>query len=613
MNSWCQWLAVVVVIWGAAREARAETSAQLLPRTTVTYLEIARPAELWDRVAEHSATRRWLGSDAYLQATRTSELRRLMAVLATFGFAMQQEWQMAVQDMLRGGVTLAIDDSTGGIILLIRPRDEQTLDRFRRIVTRLAREDAERKGEPDSVKTVEYREVPVLQAAPWHMATFSGWLLLTNHQESGEQLLDRYLDGTGGSLAEQPRFQQAISKRPAAADVWGYLDLVRLRELVQRQNGDDHPLVSGRAPNPGVELILGGVLTTIRKTEYVTAFARLAGDSLQFEVTSPHSDGEIPVERQYFFREPGERQVTEPLLLPDTVASLSVHRDVSRMWLHAGDLFGSQVNDQLASADGTLTTLFSGRDFGEDILGAMHPYWRLIVVRQTWSPDTPQPAIRLPSFALVAQLREPEPMQRDLRRVFQNLVGFLNIVGAMNGQPQLDLNMEPLGDGQLITTTYDLPEEPGSEDLPIQYNFSPSLAVMGPHAVLASSSKLARDVATALAQQAEAADTSEPARRPEGEPAGEANTRLYLDIQALADVLSDNTRQLVAQNMLEKGHRRAEAEREIHGLLELLRYLRRAELGLEFGQQARLQFQLDLEVPAAPAADVPAADVPDPE
>ena len=45
-------------------------------------------------------------------------------------------------------------------------------------------------------------------------------------------------------------------------------------------------------------------------------------------------------------------------------------------------------------------------------------------------------------------------MQPELRRTFQSLIGFLNIVGAMNGQPQLDLDMEKSEAAQFVTASY---------------------------------------------------------------------------------------------------------------------------------------------------------------
>jgi hypothetical protein len=55
---------------------------------------------------------------------------------------------------------------------------------------------------------------------------------------------------------------------------------------------------------------------------------------------------------------------------------------------------------------------------------------------------------------LIFRLKEPEKMQRELKVVFQSLIGFLNIAGAQQGQPPLDVNTEMLGDHLIVSTAY---------------------------------------------------------------------------------------------------------------------------------------------------------------
>ncbi len=124
------------------------------------------------------------------------------------------------------------------------------------------------------------------------------------------------------------------------------------------------------------------------------------------------------------------------------------------MWQRAGDLLSEQNNEELAKADSSLTTLFAGKDFGEDILGAFRPEVQVVVARQEFAQDQPIPAIKLPAFGLVAEMKDAAKMQPELRRIFQSLVGFLNILGAMNGQPQLELDMEKNAAAQFVTSSY---------------------------------------------------------------------------------------------------------------------------------------------------------------
>ena len=143
-------------------------------------------------------------------------------------------------------------------------------------------------------------------------------------------------------------------------------------------------------------------------------------------------------------------------------------------------------------------------------------------------------------------------MQGELRRIFQSLIGFLNIIGASKAQPQLDLDMDK-GDGfQLITSEY-VPavEDRDSREARINYNFSPSIAFVGDRFILASTKELATQ------------------RRPvsDGSDAGSlndqpwtTNSQVSANVAVLRQVLADNRAQLIAQNMLEKGHADEDAE-----------------------------------------------------
>jgi hypothetical protein len=247
--------------------------------------------------------------------------------------------------------------------------------------------------------------------------------------------------------------------------------------------------------------------------------------------------------------------------------TLSTYRNFSEMWLRAGDLFGAEVNDGFAKADANLTTFFAGRDFGEDILGSFENEVGLIATRTDFEGVLPQPTIKVPAFAAVFRLKEPETMTRELRRIFQSLVGFLNVVGAMNGQRQLEMDMEKIGDHiELITSSY-VPEEDDREstEASIAYNFSPSVGFAGERFVVASTKKLARELTLAKQPSQETID---------------ANTHANLNASVLRDVLDDNREQLIAQNMLKDGNSREEAEAIIDLLLQAVGYLQDASIRL---------------------------------
>jgi hypothetical protein len=334
-----------------------------------------------------------------------------------------------------------------------------------------------------------------------------------------------------------------------------------------RDAGDAMKLFEGKAENPLAELLVGGIQSTIRKAPYFTLDLTAARKGLDVRVQSPWQSDWVPEERTYFFGP--DDAGTAPALpeVPGTLLTLSTWRDVSEMWLRAGDLFDEQMNDELAVADATLTTIFAGKDFGEEILGSFGPEIGLVVTRQDFTHVLPTPALKLPAFALVLKLRDAETMRPELRRTFQSAIGFLNIVGAQEGRPQLEMDMVREQDLDLITSRF-VPDRKDRDSTAAEmiYNFSPSVAFSGDRFVLSSTATLAQQLATAPAGP---------------EPPPHLNTVVAVNADAVSQALGDNREQLITQNMLEEGRSREEAEAAIGVLFEALKYLKGAGLSLE--------------------------------
>ncbi len=360
---------------------------------------------------------------------------------------------------------------------------------------------------------------------------------------------------------------------------WGFLNLNALRKNDKLQEA-----LNQQTENPLAELLVGGIQSVLKSSPHLTASLMLTQTRLDLQVESPVDATWIPEPRSFYFGEQltGKAMVLPPI--PGTIFTLGTHRDVSRMWLHAGDLFNEQMNDQLAEADSSLSTIFSGKDFGEDILGSFEPSFGIIVARQSFEDVKPAPAIRLPSFALVANLRDADTMRPDLRRMFQNAIGFFNIVGAQNGNPQLEMDMKKEGDIDMITSRY-LPEKKDAESTSagIVYNFTPTVAFRGNTFVLSSTQELAESIAAAEPPKQDASD----------------NTSLQLVAAPLMSALEDNREQLISQNMLQEGHSREEAEAAIATVLELVGCMKATGLDLECHDQVlRLGFHIETDVEA---------------
>lgn len=553
--------------------------ARLLPETIVGYVEVREPQTVMAGILDHPLNTRIQGMEIFTAATQSKEYRNFLTGRKFFELQIGMDWRPAIETLTAGGIYAAVDGGTEGVVVLVRAKDEATMENFRLKILELTRLNGE-ENKPD-----DYRELSIYKLDKGGAAVVREWLVVTNNADLGKGVLDRLLDApnapdeekpsaeVAGTLSASPEFQQAAQMRDPQSQAWAFVNLKALREA-----GAAQKMFEGQAENPLAELLVGGIQSTLQHSPCVSSDLTLSEDTVQLRLSTPWQADWIPEQRAYFFGPEGDGKAHSLPAVPDTLLTLATYRNVSEMWLRAGDLFDEQMNDKLAEADSGLSTVFAGRDFGEEILGSFEPQIGIVVARQDFTDVSPVPAIRLPAFAMVLTMRDPETMRSELRRTFQSAVGFFNIVGAQNGNPQLEMDIRKLDDVDLITSRY-LPAkgDKDSKTAPIIYNFSPSAGFSGSRFVLSSTASLAQQLATAPPVQTDAG----------------VNTRMMLDAGILSETLDDNREQLIAQNMLEEGRSREEAEAAIGLLLELVRNIKDAALTLDRkDQQLHLQFSI---------------------
>ena len=541
------------------------TAVQLLPETTVGYFEITDTAAIMTALYDHPLSLHIQDMDAWKTATKTEQYRAFLTGRKFFEIQIGSDWRPAIEALTAGGIYAGFDATTQGAVLLVRTKDNATAENFRLKILQLTQLNEEKNGKADS-----YRDITIYKTDKHSGAAVVGsWIILTNKGELGKGVLDRLLDEdvsgpdaeVVGTLSASVQFKATYAERNARSQGWAYGNIQAIRDASAAKQ-----MFEGQAENPLIELLVGGIQTALQHTPYVTADLQVANSGVSLQFATPFQGDWIPEERQYYFGTDAEGSA--PILpeIPGTLMTLATYRDVSQMWLRAGDLFNEQMNDKLAEAESGLSTIFAGRDFGEEVLGAIQPQIGLIVARQNFENVTPVPALKLPAFALILKLRDAENMRPELRRTFQSVIGFFNIVGAMQGRPQLELDMEKLNGTDLVTSRY-VPEtkDKDSTTADMIFNFSPSAAFSGDHFVLASTTTLAKQLSAA----------------PKTNVANDGtNTSLDLHSDAIHATLNDNREQLISQNMLSDGHTREEAEGAIDLLLEAVRWIKTAGITL---------------------------------
>lgn len=556
--------------WLAAKEPAQKTAADLLPESTIAYIEIPKPAEWIALLIDHPLRSKLEATPDYQKALQGKEYKAFRIALEMAEETLGTKWRPGLESLLEGGIYVGHDRTTKKGVVLIRSRDVELRNRLRDVLFNLART-----ANPNAIQDRKYRELQGYRLDKLIMAEVGPWLVLTDAPELAKEVADNYLDADRKSLAGKEHFQKAYGAKNSKS-AWAWVDLE-----AARSEGLGRKLTQEKSDNPVGELLLGGAVPALGKASFATAGMSLDSESARLEFTIPFEAGWVTGPRKFFFRPASE---SPPMVLTPqrTIFSLATYRDLAGWWLAKEDLYKEEVVAEMAKAETGIATLFGGRDFGQDVLGALKPQWQFVVARQDFnSPKRLTPAIKLPAFAFVSKLKDPAKSQRQMKITFQSVVGFLNVIGGMNGAPQLELSDKTIGKAKLATTSY------GAEDAErvkndIFYNFSPSIVVIDDWFIVCSASPLAEE----LAEQLNAGKATQLA-------GSDFETKLHVGV--LGDILADNKSQLIAQNMLEKGHDRAAADREISLLLKIVEALR--DVRVSFGAESdRLKLEAELRV-----------------
>ncbi len=580
-------VALVWIITSAALCAQSPKPTELLPASTVLYAEGVDAST----IQELPFVQQIVQSSLFKELWKSPDAMKLRGGITLAEVALGERLPDALGKLTGRGWAVAIDSRTKGIALWTHARDTETCVEFYKKLVSIAEADAKSKGR--QLKQITYRDVDAYEFNGAVVARLEDYLLVTNNNDLAKSLVDRWREpqAKGDTLAGNARFEKFAGQSLSNGNQQGtklaraWLDVQQIHDA-----GLAKQLFEGSSDNFAAELILGGMLAALRQAPAIEASLDAHDKQLHLQLAAPLTKAALGDRYDYFFGPETKGQAPRTIELGGTQANLCVYRDIAQLWQRAGDIFGQKTNDQLAQAETTLTTLFSGRDFANDILGAIGPELQVVVTEQDFSKvKAPVPQVKLPAFALVTRLRDPQAMQPQMKRIFMSLIGFANVAGAMNQQPQLDLESSRLESGWEVVATYAVEaDRPKDWLVPVQYNFSPTLFMTGEYAVISSTQVLAQKIGEQLKAPAATNATAGAAS------AVPLNSMLRLDGDLLNRALAANRQQLISQNMVEKGHTQEEAAAEVDILLQAVQLVQSLRFAFTVNEQASIDIDLQL-------------------
>ncbi len=564
----------------------------------VLCLEVPHPDRLIDRLTDPRILDYASSLAQYRNAVQSKNFRELSSVVKVIAAQLDTTWDQGLKDLTGGGIVLAVEAEKAQeprFYLIISPKNEAVLQRANQALLKLARGDAAGKGKPDPVKSTEHRGVTIFAAKDNPVAGYAivrGRLVVSNATKNLSTLIDRVIS-SGTAKGARPATPAA---KFADCAEWKALrakgsddDAVRaLARLDRLRKLDPARFAPKDKPDTGITLLFRSWYELLKRAPWMAASIRWTESELAAALELPlGKEGHLAIVKGYV---PPAGEGTASLIQPPgTIASLSLWRDWATIWESRLDLFSPEVAQNLAQFDTFAGQFFGGREFGADVLGALAPHWRLVISQQDFDTMKPPPDVKLPAFAIVAEMDDPEgDFAQKLKTAYQTFVGLTNIDATQKNAAPLELGSEEVEGITLATARYVLPQGAAAENMTPQrrYNFSPSAAQVGKYFILSSSRGLGRSLIKEL--KGKKAGTGQAA-------ASRSTFAVEADGRPLARILELNRDRLAMQTMLERGETKEKAEAQVDGLLAFVRYLGHGRLSVDDrpgASRLELKFQL---------------------
>lgn len=560
------WLGAWTVVLGelATPVPPGELPDAWLPSEAVAVLHSSKPGTVLDLLLDPAVTSQVPVGKAPA-AVMTGVARYLESQLGC-------DWKTALRRLTRRGFTFAA--GPGGATVMIAQADDAAF----LVKVNDAFVQAGRWGGPSNVSQTAHGETAcwTIDGGKEYHALAGDALILSNRLEVLHHVLDLRSGAASPSesLAGLPDFQTAkkAARAGAGAVLFAGPELVKALPISKRKTqAEQQPLVVlllGRNPqasqNPEQEWLALDLDADGRALSARVTGEKLAGRAAAFAAPQA-GDGVLP-----------------NLSVPRQIAGLSLWRDLHGFYAAKDALFPERTS-ALILFENLMGIYFSGRDLTEDVLGALDPHVRLVVAEQAYDPAIGTPALKLPGFAAVFRMREPEKFGPVIEEAWQKAIGLVNITRGQKAQPGLVIDKRDYGGVRYSFASFSAAGEPDKTKLDSRFNFQPALVRDGEFLIIGSTTQLADDLIDAL-------------RNPLKPVAG-SNAVIEVDGARLATIVAENRESIIKGNMLKKGQERAAAEKDLGQLMTVVKLLEQATL--RTGEAASQRF-VDLRLELGP-------------
>jgi hypothetical protein len=546
---------VCLALLTAVTRAQSQSPARLIPAEADLVLEIKNPRVLAETFTKLDAVKELQKLDAVKELYDSTKYRRFFQLVSYYEKELGAPWPELLDKLAGNGI--AIGAKPAGketpVLLAAEGKDEAAMKKFVELALKVIEQELARQEAKVSLEKTKYQDVDVYSLGKeFHLALTGKMLLVTNHPEAIKKGLDLALGREKKSAADSTFATGAakILPKDALVTFWANLD------EVHKTPGAKEFYKNPR--DPGLTALVGHYVDVFSRSPFICASFGKDGDSFLLTARLPAGRDGIGPDRLLHLNE-DDKTGTRPVLEPKNIIySSSFYYDFAKIWEERVKIFGEQNAKGIEKADMEIGKVpFLGGVSLSKTLPQFGPYQRIVIVNQEKGPYTKQPKTKLPAFAFITEMRDPD----GLGQKFEGLLRGAALFGG-NQVGGVVLKEEKHNDLNILSYRFD-EERAFKQDVnDIRFNFTPSFVRVGNQYVFCSSLDLCKELIDLL--QAEA---KEPAKK------SPATTRDRYYSAGIADILTVFEQPLVTQGVLDLALPPEKAKEQVEAFITLVRNL----------------------------------------
>ena len=535
------------------RAAEAPDPLRLVPAQADLVIQVPQPRQLIEAFTTLDALKQLQKFEAVQEFYDSTNWRRFQQLVAYYEKQFDLKWPELLDRLAGGGVVIAVKlgPNPAPSLLVVQGRDAELMQAFVNRALEVIEQELARQDSKDRPQKASYRDIETIRIGDQvHAAVVGSALLVANSEKVLRVALDLHLDAGKNSLTRVAGLAEARKLLPPGplASLW--LNMETIRKAPQANQVFTLP-----RNDANLTVLFGGLLDVAGRSPFLCAGFYRQPDGFLTTIRMPRGREGIAAELSTHVPAPGQPG-SLPLLEPRGVLySSSYFFDMAKFWENRAKLFNDKQVKGLEEFDKNSGRFLLGNRFSQ-LLTQTGTYQRIVVAHQARTGYAITPTQRIPAFAVVQSLREPETFTKAMNGILRSAALLARF------QVKLKLVEEKHGDHTIVG--YRFPEEasvPGDVNN-VRFNFSPCFVRVGDQFVLCSTLGLCHELVDLLEKQA-----SEPPSR----DMPVVQSQLYA--AGGADALKAIEDQLLAQTILDRAMPPETARQQVRDFIDWVRRL----------------------------------------